>query len=568
MQSQASLLLLLNLHPGSLVEMEEDVASSDHDHVGDDDNGAISSSSVMSAHADDHERVDVAIAAASSVVPPSGGADVDQESTNDTGQNDGERSPSADISNSNETTTDKLNREIALSNIHRKELTAHWRKVLSNEKYKELHNEIPTLSQHHDDNVKRKKDVITYILAEINSLRELYQDAMVSNMNRMEDLIAIHHEQIEKLDRAFRERVTSLQSTFREDVKRINAQYSEEKEAVRVCIQRQVEKDEAQIKALRQEHQHDLEDIRNRNLEHVNGLRFVMDSRVEELEEQFEQTHGEFAQNTDGTQSAYEQLKAKDDATRREIASKMRRANQIQREIQRFQLIAKQEEARVRDRHDELLARKSRAISRWNAMQEEMTKFRDGRQQQLLEMIKRANQRKEALQHQCLLADRVKKIAVSCQKMESSREKFASLLREPSCTADDQAEAEETNDGREQSSRAYIVGCMGRLGDNTHHFWNKFNMAKLDVLMLERKVLGLKKNEEDLRKKLKCYTDGITVNDDVLKGRNPLFVINGRMNAGHENAKKLSQGKRRTRKRLTVVDGNHFFAVNNVAQVR
>lgn len=85
-----------------------------------------------------------------------------------------------------------------------------------------------------------------------------------------------------------------------------------------------------------------------------------MDSKVEELEEQFEQTHGEFAQNTDGTVAAYDQLKSKDDEMRKEIASKTRQANRLQREIQRFQLIAKQEEAQINDRHRELLARKSR----------------------------------------------------------------------------------------------------------------------------------------------------------------------------------------------------------------
>ena len=78
--------------------------------------------------------------------------------------------------------------------------------------------------------------------------------------------------------------------------------------------------------------------------------------------------------------------------------------------------------------------------------------------------------------------------------------------------------------------REIIINCMGRLGDTTHHFWNKYNIAQLDVLTLERNVLKLKEREEDLRKKLKTYHDGITVNDDVLKNPNPLFVINGRIN--------------------------------------
>ena len=223
------------------------------------------------------------------------------------------------------------------------------------------------------------------------------------------------------------------QSQFHVDVKKIDAQYDKEKELIRQCIQCQSQKEECQIKALRQELQHELEEIKNRNLKHINSLRFIMDSKVEDLEEQFEQAHGEFAQNTDSTQAAYDQLKPKEGQMRKEIESKTRQANKLQGAIQRFQLIAKQEEAQINERHTELLTRKSRAIARWNMTQEEMTRFRDEQQKRLVYLICRANERKEGLQRQCALAERVTKIALACQQWESSREKFASLLRESSC---------------------------------------------------------------------------------------------------------------------------------------
>ena len=89
-------------------------------------------------------------------------------------------------------------------------------------------------------------------------------------------------------------------------------------------------------------------------------------------------------------------------------------------------------------------------------------------------------------------------------------------------------------------------------------------MAKLDVLMLEKKVRSLNQREQDLKRKLKMYQDGITVNNDVLKDRNPLFVINGRMNAMPNNT---HRGKKKVTRRLTVVDGNHFFATKRKTQV-
>ena len=60
------------------------------------------------------------------------------------------------------------------------------------------------------------------------------------------------------------------------------------------------------------------------------------------------------------------------------------------------------------------------------------------------------------------------------------------------------------------------------------------------------------------------YRDGVTVNDDVLKNRNPLLVINGKMNAVQGNAK-IANG-RKVPRRLTVVDANHIVAINNMAR--
>lgn len=460
---------------------------------------------------------------------------------------------------------ERLDRELALSEKHRLQLQGHWRLALSKEKFKELRDEIPRLVRYHDRSAARKREVIDALRAEVASLQQLCQDAMVANMNRTEDLIAIHDDRVVKLERAFRDGVSVRQSRFRSDVEQIRAQYETEKDAIRERIRGQAEEDERRIRALRQDHQHELEEIKNRNLEHVNGLRFVMDSRVEDLEEQFELTRGEFAQNADGVLAAHDQLQSKEERMRKEIESKTRQANRLQRELQRFQLIAAQEEAQIRERHEELLARKARAIARWNMTQEAMSKFRGERQERLVALIRGANQRKEALRRKCALAERVRKIAATCRKWESSREEFASLLREASCA--DDAGGEESTAGRRGAERrkSFVIGCMGRLGDSTHRFWDKYNTAKLDVHVLEREVRSLKHREGDLRDKLRKYWNGITVNNDVLKDRNPLFVINGRMNGMPNQDGKHPGGKKRVMRRLTVVDGNHFFATNNMA---
>jgi hypothetical protein len=114
-------------------------------------------------------------------------------------------------------------------------------------------------------------------------------------------------------------------------------------------------------------------------------------------------------------------------------------------------------------------------------MQAEMKRFREDKQTRLANFIQRANEEKEALQRQCAVAVRVKKMVLFCQQMESSREKFASLLRDSAFLigrpsgdkeGDDLSGAENQNE-----QRVFITDCMGRLGDTTHHFWNKYKIS-------------------------------------------------------------------------------------------
>jgi hypothetical protein len=126
-------------------------------------------------------------------------------------------------------------------------------------------------------------------------------------------------------------------------------------------------------------------------------------------------------------------------------------------------------------------------------MQEEMTVYRTEQQTRLYDLIQRANERKGSLMLQVELAQRVTKLALSCQKWESSRDKFASLFRDgmllpTACSnqegggVDKEESTEKTIDEEEETifkqQRAVIVECMKRLGDTTHHFWNENSFAR------------------------------------------------------------------------------------------
>ena len=450
-----------------------------------------------------------------------------------------------------------LDRELKLAETHAKECQSQWRQVLSKEKFEELHKELPTLEHYHDESLQTKQDVLANFSSEIKYLQDLYQEAMVANMNRTEELISIHDDQVVSLDEQFRGNLAKAQTQFDLDTKKITDQYDGQIIQVEESIAHNESKVEGRERKARQKHTLDLHTIREGHIENMNNVRFVLETKMEGLTQELEQAKDAFARQTEATKGSYQKLKAKDDAIRQEIESKTRQANQCQREIHRLQLLAKQEEAQLEKEHEELLERKSRAISRWNRTQGQINKYRQEEQQKLVDLIKRANRYKGELQKQCEMAHRAKQIALDCRKLHEARSRGKS----PTQSTQNNTKPIDNSDDSQfpNNEQAFAMKCLGRLGNDSQGFWKRYNAAKIDVLKLEKQVRQLRGRGESLERKLRQYQDGITVNNNALRGHNPLFVVNGKMDLNGKAAAK------RIRRRLTVVEGNHFLATNKFA---
>lgn len=496
---------------------------------------------------------------------------------NDNGVCHDESSTHHDEEEPNSEINERINEELALSAIHRKHVESHWRQVLRKEKFQELLNDIDSLQTYHQQDIQRKKNVLQSIQSETASLQQLYHGAMVANINHMEGMIAIRDEQVVLLEKSFHDRLSSIQAEFHADIEKITRQYDKETDVVQQCINKHREKEQRRNELLQLEQQKELDEIESRHKEESTHFQGHLDAAVKHFREQFEQTHEEYSQKNHVTRKVYEELKLKDDEVKKMIRQTTRRADRIQNKVQRIQLLAEKEKAQRQDRHRALLERKVRALETFQLIKDEMTEFRKNQQEKLVALSRRANERKESLQKQSAVAERVKKIADRCHQLETTREQFATILRvlsSPKCHDDTGAAESDSHlhqeaskmvsDQKKAASKSVAIASSSSgpnkqrtlLWDTTHRFWDKYNVAQVDVLTIQKRIAELKRKEADLQNKLTTCRNGVTVNDDVLKERNPLLVINGKMNA-------YAPDKTR-KKRLTVIEGNHFLATTQI----
>lgn len=81
-----------------------------------------------------------------------------------------------------------------------------------------------------------------------------------------------------------------------------------------------------------------------------------------------------------------------------------------------------------------------------------------------------------------------------------------------------------------------------------NNFFKRHNKVLLDRLAIQKQKEALAKDNQMLKSLLKQYLEGISVNDDVLRSNNPLFVVNHRIH--------LTQEPVEEEHRPVVVEGN------------
>ena len=88
-------------------------------------------------------------------------------------------------------------------------------------------------------------------------------------------------------------------------------------------------------------------------------------------------------------------------------------------------------------------------------------------------------------------------------------------------------------------------------------FYRRYNKVLLDKLAIAKEKERLERENHDLQAILKQYLDGISVNEDVMRGPNPLLVVNGRVNLNAPPVRRTG--------RVPVVEGNHMLSTHRVA---
>jgi len=423
-----------------------------------------------------------------------------------------------------------LEAEEKCSRLNRLKILNQWRKLMRLVKVEDLRKEIEIISQNHEREVDRKDAIIQVLDRDLEDSEEQYQMALRAHLVMVDRLIDLHNAKLSGIELEFEKDLQELVDEFGAERNEINGSHARhKKEMLDIMATMEAEFNEAEGDA-RQEFESNREEIKNKNSEEYNVLRFTLEGLIEELERHFDSAHANYMATTEQRTQDFKNLTIKDQTSARTIEQQMRRLQRLQDSLSHWKTKLATNAKKCEERNKAMKAEKEAIFGHFQELKGRMNKFREREAMRLQELTISSQSAISSLTERLTKAERIIKLAELTRKFETEREKvlpfYESSVEEEEKAAVDAAEVRRAL----QSSAAGKDGQPIEEWNYLDNFFKRYNKVLLDVMGIERERERLRHENGDLRSILKQYLDGISVNEDVINAPNPLLVVNHKTN--------------------------------------
>ncbi|XP_028653952.2 dynein regulatory complex subunit 2 [Erpetoichthys calabaricus] len=424
---------------------------------------------------------------------------------------------------------DKLAKEERNSKLNLNKLTQQWRVLMREAKARELKKDIEILSQTFERVVDRKDSIIKSLVQDLEEAQDQYAMAIRAHLHNLDHLFELQRGRLHSLWELYCAEEEDLKKQFSTERELIITQHQTEISRLEdICFAMELNYTDRENE-LRQEFHSTRDDIKNKNIEEKHSLRILLEGRVEDLWQQFQQAQRSYTEATEDRRIAFETLKAKDEKSAKEIDMQMKKIQRIQDSIaglrNQMSTNARESEEQIRC----LKEQKERFQQQSGGVKAEMNQIRASGKKQLVQLTLQSSATAKKLNHIMSKGERIVKLADMCRKLETEEEKVLPFYNS-SLGLEERSQVESV------AAQPAVEPLAQALKDyaTMEKFWQRYNKVQLDQLALDCEKRRLFQENSQLRLLLKQYLDGISVSDEILTELNPLFIVNHRTNVRAE----------------------------------
>ncbi|CAH8543206.1 unnamed protein product [Heterobilharzia americana] len=423
---------------------------------------------------------------------------------------------------------DKLDHEEKATKINRAKLIHYWRTIMRETKSKELKRDAEILSQTFESVVDRKESIIKTLVSDINEAEEQHLMALRSHLQNVDTLIDLQNQRLHKLKTDYQTEIKYLVEEFEKEESFITQRHEKQINDLKNIFVALDSTYTAKINEAIIDQNSLKDDIKNKSLEDKHTLRINLEAKVNALWSDFKQASAQYTTSTNEKKSFFENLKVKDERSATEIQLHFNKIQKINDNItltkRRMTKVAKEYE----EKNSKLKEERDKLILQFQMLKIQINKSREIQHEKLIKMSLESGQAIRKVQYLLDKAEKIIKLGEQCRKYETEEEKvvpfYASCL-----TVEEEKAVQDLYEKEEDEEISKILKRCIPL----EMFWRRFNKVQLDRLAIAKEHNMLEQENLQLKLLLKQYLDGISINNEVVTGDNPLIVINGRSSLSH-----------------------------------
>jgi len=474
--------------------------------------------------------------------------------------------------------------EMALHAVNEKKIHAKWLQVMRAAKTEELKRSITVHQAAHQRRLDRKNAQIEALAADLDEAEAQHRTAAKQHAFQIDQFISLHRRRVRDVEDEFRRETRALEEEFAEEQKRILAGHEAQKKNAHELRRAMEDSHEASLSELRANFETAREEIKNRNGEEYDVLKFSLESAIEALERHFEEAHGAYLGSTDTRTESFKRLTKSDATSAKTIEKRMRRLLRLKEQIETQKRREAASRAEWAERNRGVRAEKERVRAHYEKLDKEMRRDREREKRRLLKLVEESGEARKALEAKTATAEKALRLARMARALETEAEKIAPFASgvhpvaggSDATHADSESATEEERaiasamarveaaegrrallEGAAAEAAAEAAAATSRGGAATEmepasepggifahgpgslsswgsdeagavvpehayldRFFGRFNSAYLDERAAEREKRRLERENADLRALLKRHLDGTDVNAEVIADPN------------------------------------------------
>lgn len=419
-----------------------------------------------------------------------------------------------------------------------------WLKVMRAAKTKQLQKQVEVVSQNHDRDVDRKDAILQMLDRDLDEAEEQHQVAVRSHLLNVDRLLEVQNSRLLALDHDFKRDVAALQEEFRIEREQIQEKHALEKRELSLIVEMVEKEEKNREQADVTDHLSHFEFIRNRNIEDDHQMRSSLEEKIEETRAKCKEKLQLYQNSTESSTAEYRQFLARDAELSKKVERRLRQVERMTASIQHWKLKIQQNRQECEERNAQLKTEKDHIAQHFQELKAKMNRFRTEEKKRLVDLTQNARGCIKSLQDQLSLAEKILKTAALCRKFETEREKVLPFYVSRDLLGEfEEGDLDFENEELKEEIRRELTDAGVDEWSYLDNFFKRFNKVKLDSLAVEKELERLGKENGQLRSILKQFLDGVSVNDEVMAGQNPLLVVNGKVNLNHVPAKRLGERK-------------------------